>query len=250
MLKLILGCKNTMNKIIEEDIQYILNSDVDFQRFENSTVVITGANGMLASYIVMTLLYLNKFYNYNIKVIAIARNKSNFYKMFNDFIEDKNLIFIELDIININEDIFKDFEIDYIIHTASPSRRDQFLKKPLNVVYPNVFSTDKLLNLSAKKQVKSFLYFSTCDIYGRVDDGHLVENRYGSLDPLDLRSVYGESKRIAETLCKAYNTQYNVPTKIARIAHTYGPTMDLYNDSRVFAEFVKSIVDGGGGISY
>lgn len=246
MLKLILGCKNTMNKIIEEDIQYILNSDVDFQRFENSTVLITGANGMLASYIVMTLLYLNKFYNYNIKVIAIARNKSNFYKMFNDFIEDKNLIFIELDIININEYIFKDFEIDYIIHTASPSRSDQFLKKPLNVVYPNVFSTDKLLNLSAKKQVKSFLYFSTCDIYGKVDDGHLVENRYGSLDPLDLRSVYGESKRIAETLCKAYNTQYNVPTKIARIAHTYGPTMDLYNDSRVFAEFVKNIVDGGG----
>ena len=47
-------------KIIEEDIQYILNSDVDFQRFENSTVLITGANGMLASYIVMTLLYLNK----------------------------------------------------------------------------------------------------------------------------------------------------------------------------------------------
>ena len=149
-----------------------------------------------------------------------------------------------MDIIYINNETFKNFNIDYIIHTASPSRSDQFLKNPLNVIYPNVFATEKLLNIANQKQVKSFLYFSTCDIYGKIDDGYLVENRYGSLDPLDLRSVYGESKRMAETLCKAYYSQYNVPIKIARIAHTYAPTMDLRNDSRVFAEFVKNIVDG------
>lgn len=192
----------------------------------------------------MSFLYLNKFYNYNIKVIAIARNKLNFNKLFNDFIEDKNLVFIEMDVINVDNDTFKNFNIDYIIHTASPSRSDQFLKNPLQVIYPNVFATDRLLNLAYQKQVKSFLYFSTCDIYGKVDDGHLIENKYGSLSPLDLRSVYGESKRMAETLCKAYYTQYNVPVKIARIAHTYAPTMNLRNDSRVFAEFVKNIVDG------
>ena len=192
-----------MNKIIEEDIQYILNSDVDFQRFENSTVLITGANGMLASYIVMTLLYLNKFYNYNIKVIAIARNKSNFYKMFNDFIEDRNLIFIELDIININEDIFKDFEIDYIIHAASPSRTQQFFQNPLDVIYPNVFSTDKLFSIAVKKNIKSFLYFSSCAIYGKVDSVYYAEDNYGSISPLDLINVYAESKRMGELVIKS-----------------------------------------------
>lgn len=104
------------NKVIEEDIQYILNSNVDFKKFKDSNVLITGVNGMLASYMVMSFLYLNKFYNYNIKVIAIARNKSNFYKMFNDFIEDKNLVFIEMDVVNIDNDTFKNFNIDYIIH--------------------------------------------------------------------------------------------------------------------------------------
>lgn len=235
-----------MNKIIEEDIQYILNSNVDFKKFKNSSVFITGANGMLASYIVMTLLYLNKFSNYNIKVIAIARNKLNFNKLFNDFIEDKNLVLIELDIIDINDYTFKNLDIDYIIHAASPSRTDQFLKNPLNVIYPNVFSTNKLLNIARQKQVKSFLYFSSFDVYGKVDNGLYTENIYGSLDPLNLLSVYGESKRMAETLCKAYYTQYDIPVKIVRLAHTYGPTMDLYNDSRVFAEFVKNIVRGGG----
>lgn len=219
-------------------------SGIDFKRFKDSSVLFTGASGMLASYMALTLLYLNKRYGYNIKVIAIARNQVAFYKIFSDFINDKHLTLLESDIMNISYESLKDFDIDYIIHTASPSRSDQFLKNPLNVIYPNVFATDKLLNLAHQKQVKSFLYFSTCDIYGKVDDGHLVEDKYGSLDTLDLRSVYGESKRMAETLCKAYHSQYNVPVKIARIAHTYAPTMDLKNDSRVFASFVKNIVDG------
>ena len=80
-----------MNKIIEKDIRYILNSNVDFSKFKDSNVLITGANGMLASYLVMSLLYLNKFYNYNIKVIAIARSKLNFNKLLTFFI--KHVIF-------------------------------------------------------------------------------------------------------------------------------------------------------------
>lgn len=227
-----------------DDIYIYIYGGIDFSRFKDSSVLITGASGMLASYMALSLLLLNKRYDYNVKVIAIARNKTIFYNIFSDFVGDSHLTYIESDIMDISCESLQNFEIDYIIHTASPSRSDQFLKNPLQVVYPNVFATDKLLNLARQKQVKSFLYFSTCDIYGKVEDGHLVENKYGSLDPLDLRSVYGESKRMAETLCKAYNTQYNVPVKIARIAHTYAPTMDLRNDSRVFAEFVKNIIDG------
>lgn len=64
------------------------------------------------------------------------------------------------------------------------------------------------------------------------------------MDPLDAHSCYGESKRMAETMCKAFYTQYHVPAKIARIAHTYAPTMDVEHDPRVFASFVKDIAAG------
>ena len=37
-----------MNKIIQSDIQEILNSEIiDWSRFKDSNVLITGANGML-----------------------------------------------------------------------------------------------------------------------------------------------------------------------------------------------------------
>ena len=70
------------------------------------------------------------------------------------------------------------------------------------------------------------------------------EEAYGKMDTLDIHNCYSESKRMAETMCKAFNVQYGVHTKIARIAHTYAPTMDIENDPRVFASFVKNIVYG------
>ena len=48
---------------------------------------------------------------------------------------------------------------------------------------------------------------------------------------------------MAETMCKAYQVQYGVPVKIARIAHTYAPTMNIENDPRVFSSFVNNIVE-------
>ncbi|MBW5392073.1 NAD-dependent epimerase/dehydratase family protein [Brachyspira pilosicoli] len=233
-----------MNKIIESDIEYIINnSNINFSIFRNKTVLITGATGMLTSYMVMVLSYLNIMYKYNIYIIAMARDKNKFNNKFKDFLIDRNLVFTEFDIYNFNDSILSSFNINYIIHTASPSRSDQFLLKPLDIIYPNVFITNTLLNYSRNSDIYSFLYFSTSDIYGKVENGYISENIYGSLDNLDARNVYGESKRMGETLCKSYYSQYNIPIKIVRIAHTYAPTMDLINDSRVFAEFVKNIVE-------
>lgn len=48
---------------------------------------------------------------------------------------------------------------------------------------------------------------------------------------------------MAENLCAAYASEYNVNVKSVRLAHTFGPTLDL-NDSRVFSEFTRNILNG------
>lgn len=73
-------------------------------------------------------------------------------------------------------------------------------------------------------------------------NGMITEDSYGRMDTLDIHNCYIESKRKAETMCKAFNVQYGIHTKIARIAYTYAPIMDIENDPRVFASFVKNIV--------
>ena len=56
------------------------------------------------------------------------------------------------------------------------------------------------------------------------------------------RNCYPLSKQICEAICKAYQTEYRVPTKILRLTQTFGPGVEL-KDERVFAEFMRCVVN-------
>ena len=90
---------------------------------------------------------------------------------------------------------------------------------------------------------EGFLLLSSGDVYGHRSDPSLPidESSFGWLDPLNIRSCYGEGKRASETLCACWHVQYDLPAKIVRLSHTYGPGMRL-DDGRVFADFVSDIV--------
>jgi len=44
------------HKLVENDMEYIINHDITWEKLCNSTGLITGANGMIASYLIYTLL--------------------------------------------------------------------------------------------------------------------------------------------------------------------------------------------------
>ena len=135
--------------------------------------------------------------------------------------------------------------MDYIIHAASLASPQYYKIYPIDVIMPNIIGNYYLLNLAIEKKVDGYLLFSTGDVYGLVKDKNIItENDYGIMDTLNTHNCYGESKRMAETMCMAFFRQKSVPVKIARIWHTYAPTMNVEEDPRVFAEFVKNILKG------
>ena len=77
-----------MNNIIQEDLKTIYESGLDWNKFKDATVLITGANGMLPSYMVFTLAFLNKKNpDLNIKIIALCRNLEKAKKRFGDLLD-------------------------------------------------------------------------------------------------------------------------------------------------------------------
>ena len=48
-----------LNQIVREDLKFITNSDNPWNILEGKTILISGANGFLPSYMVKTILYLN-----------------------------------------------------------------------------------------------------------------------------------------------------------------------------------------------
>lgn len=228
-----------LDEILIDDFEEIIsNKKIRWNILKNKTILITGANGFIASYIIYFLIFLNQKYNFKIKIILIGRNKKKLNKKFINKNTKKNFILIEQDVcINIS---IKE-KIDFIMHLASIASPKIFYKKPIETILPNVIGTNELLKLSIKKKVKSFLFFSSGEIYGNHNK-ILKENTINNLNHLAERASYSESKRMGEVLCYSYFKQKKIPVKIIRLFHTYGPCMNL-NDGRVMMDFVNNIVN-------
>jgi nucleoside-diphosphate-sugar epimerase len=231
-----------INKIVEEDLVEIISADLDWQQFENKTILISGANGFLPAYMVETLLFLvqNGIVK-KLKVLALVRNKEKAEKRFAHLLHNEHLKFIVQDVclpLQIEE------PIHFIVHAASQASPKYYGTDPVGTLNANATGTLNMCELGRKNPIESFLYFSSGEVYGKVDDAveFVSETDYGYLDPMNVRSCYGESKRMGETICVSYMHQFGVPVKVVRPAHTYGPGMEL-NDGRVFADFVRDVVN-------
>ena len=229
-----------MDSIIKEDLEFIISSKlVDWECFRNKSVLITGANGMLPSYMVMSLLYLNRERDMNIKVFALVRNIEKAKKVFSEYSENDGLHFIVSDVTN---PIMTDDTYDYIVHAASQAAPSYYGKDPVGTFTANTLGTLNMLEQARKSQSNGFLYFSTGAVYGKLADDvtFINEKELGQVDQLEVRNCYAESKRAGENACVCYAHQYGIPAKIVRIFHTMGPMVNL-NDGRIFSDFCKNI---------
>ena len=233
---------NLHHPIIEEDLRVITAADLPWEQFAGKTVLISGANGFLPAYMVETLLYLNKTkLSQPVKVIGLVRNRERAEAR---FAADCDTAEFQLLVQDVCTTVTLEEPVDYVIHAASQASPKYYGTDPVGTMSANVLGTHNLLGLARAKQARGFLFFSSGEVYGQVDPRQIpiTETTYGYVDPTDVRSCYAESKRLGETMCVCWSHQYQVPVKIVRPFHTYGPGMRL-DDGRVFADFVGDIVN-------
>jgi nucleoside-diphosphate-sugar epimerase len=226
--------------IVEEDLERIVSSDLPWNRLFGKTVLISGANGFVAAYMVETLLHLNGTANANIRVVALVRNYEKAMRRLGHLAGRSDLSILVQDV----RDPYRGPEsVDFLIHAASQASAKFYATDPVGTFEANVIGTQRMLEVSRNSKSEGFLFFSSGEVYGRLGDLSIPirESIYGYVDPLDIRSCYAEGKRGGETLCACWHSQFGVPAKIVRLSHTYGPGMDL-NDGRVFADFVADLV--------
>ena len=226
-------------RIISEDISQVLKAKISWEKLRNKTVLISGANGFLASYLVFTLHSLNVNSNFNINILALVRNKTRAQEKFSSI--KKNF---ELIVQDVTEPLHYTGKIDFIIHAASQASPKYYGVDPVGTLNANTIGTNNLLVAAKKNKVEKFLYFSSSEVYGVISADKIPtkENEFGFIDPANVRSCYAESKRMGETMCVSWAHQFGVNVSMVRPFHTYGPGMDL-NDGRVYADFVSDIVN-------
>ncbi len=226
------------SQIITEDLKRIVSEPIAWDKLRGKKILISGINGLIASYIARTVFYLNDEKQMGIELYGIARNEEKTKKKWGETLERADFHIVYQDV-TLPPAI--DEPIDMIIHAASQTGPDQFVNDPVGTAMGNVLGTYQLLEYGRSHGTKQFLILSTREIYGKGNLDFVTEEQYGVVDPTSVRSCYPESKRMAETLCVSYRQQYGMDCRIVRIAHTYGPGM-LLSDGRVVGDFLGNVV--------
>jgi UDP-glucuronate decarboxylase len=213
------------------------------RKLSGKTVLIAGGAGFLGSYIVAVLERLNRtVLSKPCKVVVLDNYITGSKKNVLGEIRDPNIKFV-------THDVTKPFKmtgpLDYVLHAAGIASPVYYRKYPVEAIESAIWGAKGLLELAKAKKVKSFLFFSSSEIYGDPDPKFIPtpETYKGNVSCIGPRSCYDESKRLGETMCMTYHQRYRVPIKVVRPFNVYGPGMKP-NDYRVVPTFFLRALRG------
>ena len=232
-----------IDSILQEDMEFIANSNLPFEQLQGKTVFITGATGLIGSQLVRSLAWCNRKHGLEMKIIALIRNLDKAISILGD-LSAHGVAFLKGDVTDSNMRTVTDIShIDYIIHAASITASKAMIEHPTDLIRTSIEGTQNMLELAKNKGCSSFIYISSMEVYGSFAESKYVsEDDMGYVNPLMVRSNYPLGKRMCENMCIAYASEYHVPVRIARLSQTFGAGI-LPGENRVFAQFARSVIN-------
>lgn len=158
-------------------------------------VLVTGGTGFIGSHTCVELL--NAGYD-----VVIVDNLSNSKKEVVGYVEEitnKKLAFYEADVCDKEalRSIFREHEIDAVIHFAGYKAVGESVSKPLMYYRNNVDSTLSLLEMMDEFGVKKLAFSSSATVYGNPKELPIKEDF-----PLSTTNPYGTTKLIIEGILR------------------------------------------------
>lgn len=225
-----------MNKKLYQ--KEIATFNYDFSPLEGKSFMISGATGMIASYLIDAIMSKD----INCRIIALGRNEEKARARFGDYFSRENFVFYNVDI---NRPICLSDKADFILHAASNTHPLAYSTDPIGTITANVIGLQNLLDYAVNHENKRFVFLSSVEVYGenRGDTESFNEEYCGYINCNTLRAGYPESKRVGEALCQAYIKQKSLDIVIPRLARVFGPTL-LNTDTKALSQFLHKVIVG------
>lgn len=219
------------NTIRELTNKYLESFDI-WTRFRGKTFLITGVNGTLGKGLVSLLYFADLKYDLGITIYGSTRNP-------NLSSEYNSLKYIQY---GNEENELCNHHIDYIVHAACPTDRNDFIKSPNQVFLTIIHDTERMLRIARKKNAK-MLYLSSDAEYGSWSADHpICESEFGAIDSLNYRSCYPLGKKASEYMCYSDYYENKSSIVIARPSIIFG-LFQRYEDTKVMSFFLRCIIE-------
>ncbi|MFJ5481830.1 NAD-dependent epimerase [Pectobacterium actinidiae] len=225
--------------------------------------LITGAAGFIGFHTVKTLLNdadnkiwgvdnLNDYYDVSLKNARVAEINDN-----------PNFTFINADICDKSnlDELFSEFEFDYVIHLAAQAGVRYSLDNPSAYAESNLVGFLNILECCRWHKIKHLVYASSSSVYGLNE-----KTPFSTKDSVDHPvSLYAATKKANELMAHSYSHLYGIPTTGLRFFTVYGPwgrpdmalfkftkkiinneIIDIYNNGYLSRDFtyIDDIVEG------
>ena len=190
---------------------------------ENKTVLITGSNGFIGSYLCMRLL---KDYE-NIRIIGID-NMNDYYDVslkeyrLNKINElTRNYEFIKGDISDkaFIDDLFEKYKFDVVVNLAAQAGVRYSIENPDVYISSNIIGFFNIIEAIRNHPVEHFIYASSSSIYGGNK-----KIPFSTDDKVDNPvSLYAATKKTDELIAYTYSHLYGIKSTGLRFFTVYGP---------------------------
>ena len=212
------------------------------------SILLTGTAGFIGSNFVPY--FLNKYKDYrliNLDLLTYAGNLNNLKECF----DNNRFKFIKGDICNreLVDFIFKEYNIQGVIHFAAESHVDNSIKNPGVFVHTNVNGTFTLVDtaykywmnkpFSYKDQYEGsrFHHISTDEVYGTLGTTGL----FSETTPYAPNSPYSASKASSDMIVRAYVETYGLNAVITNCSNNYGPKQ---HDEKLIPTIIRNALEG------
>ena len=204
-----------------------------------ASVLITGATGLIGSFLMDAFFYSNQTNEKQIKITGTSRHLDKLKARFSYAADFSWMRLVARDA---TDPIPEHENYDYIIHLASNADPRSYALYPAETIITNILGTLNILNYAKTHVNTRVLLASTFEVYGSIPEAeNFLEENYGRIDFNQIRSGYPESKRTAELLIRSFVEEYNVNAVIARLSSIYGPTM-ANSDNKAAAQFIRKAI--------
>ena len=183
-------------------------------------VLVTGADGFIASHLTEKLMDLGAHVNVIIRGTSKnGTNKNTFQNISKNYTSRiKKIISCDISSPDVINHIVK-INPDYIFHLAASAYVPYSFDHPLEVNEANTLGTLNVLEATKLiPKLKRVICTSSSEVYGSALTKLIKETH-----PLNPTSPYAASKVAADRYCFSYIKTYNLPITIIRPFNTYGP---------------------------
>ena len=212
------------------------------------SILVTGCAGFIGSNFVPY--FLEKYKDYfivNLDLLTYAGDLANL----SEVEENPNYKFIQGDICNreLVEFIFREYDIQGVIHFAAESHVDNSIKNPGIFVETNVNGTFTLLDVAYKHWMEKpftfkqaykesrFHHISTDEVYGTLGETDLFTEE----TPYAPNSPYSASKASSDMIVRSYQETYGMNTVITNCSNNYGPKQ---HDEKLIPTIIRKALAG------